>query len=126
MGFFSSAFGKQRQREEKESKQTTTQAFPLRWTASLSDHHLLGSRFQTGNQPNSVFIQKLPQRDHCKTFTTRQLKQHYITALLLNYSFKPRVLTQVYSLLLKRNSWGFLRQTYVLLCSVAGQQLVGQ
>ena len=47
MGFFSSTLGKQRLGEEKESKQTTIQAFPFSWPGSSSSHHLLGSHIQT-------------------------------------------------------------------------------
>lgn len=124
-GFFSSAPGKQRQREEKESKQTTIQAFPLCWTASLSNHHLLGRRFQTGKQPSIVFIQRLPQRE--STVKSLQPGSSNSTALLNRYNAELFTQTQsprtgFYSLLLNRSSCGisYTNRRYSV------QQLVGQ
>lgn len=56
--------------------------------------------------------------------TTRLLKWHYITACL-NCSFKPRR-HRLPPCSYNEAAGGFLRQTDLILCSVAGQQLVGQ
>lgn len=125
MGFFSSALGKQRQRGKR--KQTDN------YTGISS---LLAREFIQPPPPREplsnwkpVFIQKLPPSTvkmwvyNQAAQTARQL--HFWTVTMVNYSVKPGLLTHIYFLFLKRSSWGFLRQTDIL-CSVAGQQLVGQ
>lgn len=89
-------FVNKRLREGKESKQTTTQAFPLCWTHSWSSE---GAAFNLETYPSL-------------------LKQHFLNCYTkLNYPFKPRVLTQVYSLCYWSEAAGEFLDKQALFCA---------
>ena len=122
MGFFSSALGKQRHGEEKESKQTTTQAFPLCRSGSFSNHHLLGREPHSSWNPAQFAFQRyLTQKlSPVKIWSlqpesTTQL--HFWTVVILDHSFRSTFTAR---------SWNWAAETLFCAQPPGRQRLVGQ